>query len=44
MIWLVTSDKRDWRPGVTRELAPWGYTPREKWHFDGVNVVRYVED
>jgi len=43
VIWLITSDKRDWRPGVTRQLLPWGYAPRQEWHFDGVNVVKYVE-
>jgi len=42
VIWLVTSDKRDWRPGVTEQLAQWGYRPATQWHSAGVNVVRYV--
>jgi mannosyltransferase len=42
VIWLVTSDRRDWRPGVTEQLARWGYRPAAQWHTAGVNVVRYV--
>lgn len=40
-IWLITSDKRDWRPTVQVQLAMWGYRFDQQWHFDGVNVVRY---
>ena len=40
-IWLITSDKRDWRPTVQVQLAAWGYRFDEQWHFDGINVVRY---
>ncbi|MEO6116569.1 MAG: hypothetical protein ABIP33_09310, partial [Pseudolysinimonas sp.] len=42
VVWLITSDKRDWRPGVGSQLAPWGYRVDAQWHFDGVNVVRYL--
>jgi mannosyltransferase len=40
-IWLITSDKRDWRPSVQVQLAMWGYRFDEQWLFNGVNVVRY---
>lgn len=41
-IWLITSDKRDWRPGVGAQLADWGFHHQSEWHFTGVNVVRYT--
>jgi mannosyltransferase len=40
-VWLVTSDKQDWRPSVTRKLADLGYTKVEEWGLTGVNVLRY---
>lgn len=40
-VWLVTSDKQDWRPGVTVTLADLGYTLEGEWAFTGVNVLRY---
>lgn len=42
VIWMVTSDKRDWRPGVGGQLAAWGYHQDAQWQFTGINVVRYV--
>ena len=42
VVWLVTSDKRDWRPGVTAQLAQWGYAPDGEWHFTGANVLRFT--
>ncbi|WP_166787872.1 glycosyltransferase family 39 protein [Cryobacterium adonitolivorans] len=41
-VWLVTSDKQDWRPGVTGKLSALGYTLDEEWSLTGVNVLRYV--
>jgi len=41
-VWLVTSDKQDWRPSVTEKLAALGYTLDEEWGLTGVNVLRYV--
>ena len=40
-VWLITSDKRDWRPSVQEQLQTWGYRVDDQWHVDGVNVVRY---
>jgi mannosyltransferase len=42
VVWMITSDKRDWRPGVSAQLAAWGYRHDAEWHFTGINVVRYV--
>ncbi len=41
VVWLVTSDKQDWRPSVTRTLAELGYSVAGEWGFTGVNVLRY---
>ena len=41
-VWLVTSDKQDWRPSVTDKLAALGYTLEEEWGLTGVNILRYV--
>ncbi|WEO78165.1 hypothetical protein BJQ94_03750 [Cryobacterium sp. SO2] len=40
-VWLVTSDKQDWRPSVTEKLAALGYSLDEEWGLTGVNVLRY---
>jgi mannosyltransferase len=40
-VWLVTSDKQDWRPSVTAKLGDLGYTRVEEWGLTGVNVLRY---
>ena len=42
VIWMITSDKRDWRPSVSAQLAAWGYHHDAEWHFTGINVVRYL--
>jgi mannosyltransferase len=42
VVWMITSDKRDWRPGVSAQLAAWGYHHDAEWHFTGINVVRYL--
>ncbi|MEP6843051.1 MAG: glycosyltransferase family 39 protein [Pseudolysinimonas sp.] len=44
VVWLITSDKRDWRPSVGTQLALWDYRVDTQWHLDGVNVVRYLRD
>jgi mannosyltransferase len=41
-VWLVTSDKRDWRPSITSRLATLGFALEEEEHFPGVNVLRYA--
>jgi mannosyltransferase len=40
-VWLVTSDKQDWRPSVTEKLGDLGYTRVQEWGLTGVNVLRY---
>jgi mannosyltransferase len=40
-VWLVTSNKQDWRPSVTEKLGELGYTRVEEWALTGVNVLRY---
>jgi len=40
-VWLVTSDKQDWRPSVTEKMADLGYRLVEEWGLTGVNVLRY---
>jgi mannosyltransferase len=40
-VWLVTSDKQDWRPSVTAKLGELGYTPVQEWGLTGVNILRY---
>ncbi|GAA4683863.1 glycosyltransferase family 39 protein [Frondihabitans cladoniiphilus] len=40
-VWLITSDKNDWRPRVTADLATEGFHVDEQWHFSRTNVVRY---
>ena len=40
-VWLVTSNKQDWRPSVTAKLAALGYALDDERAFTGVNVLRY---
>ena len=40
-VWLVTSDKQDWRPSVSSKLAALGYALDQERAFTGVNVLRY---
>lgn len=41
VVWLITSDKQDWRPRVTSDLARWGFHIAERWTFSKTNVVKY---
>ncbi|MDH6235982.1 hypothetical protein [Cryobacterium sp. CG_9.6] len=41
-VWLVTSDRQDWRPSITAKLAVLGLHVDEEWNLTGVNVLRYV--
>ncbi|CAN5201955.1 glycosyltransferase family 39 protein [soil metagenome] len=40
-VWLVTSDRQDWRPSVTAKLADLGYSLADEHAFTGVNVLRF---
>ncbi len=40
-VWLITSDKQDWRASVTAKLATLGYHPVGEWAFNRTNVLRY---
>ncbi|MFC5930716.1 hypothetical protein ACFPWQ_13930 [Cryobacterium melibiosiphilum] len=40
-VWLVTSNKQDWRPSVTAKLAVLGYGLDTEWNLTGVNVLRF---
>ncbi|MCU1530034.1 MAG: hypothetical protein JWP75_3797 [Frondihabitans sp.] len=40
-VWLVTSNKQDLRPSVTKALAGEGYHVTDEWHLKWVNIVRY---
>lgn len=42
VVWLVTSNKQDWRPGITERLEPLGFTLDEQWNPTNVYVLRYV--
>ena len=41
VVWLVTSDRQDWRPGITARLAPLGFTLDEEWNLSYVNLLRF---
>jgi mannosyltransferase len=41
-VWLITSDKQDWRASVTAKLAPLGYHPDGEWSFNRTNVLRFT--
>ncbi len=41
VVWLVTSNRQDWRPGITERLAPLGFTLDEEWNPTNVNVLRF---
>lgn len=41
VIYLITSNKRDWRGGVAARLAPLGFSITEQWKLTGVNVLRF---
>jgi mannosyltransferase len=41
VIYLITSNKRDWRGGVAARLEPLGFSITEQWKLTGVNVLRF---
>jgi mannosyltransferase len=40
VVWLITSDRQDWRPRVT-ELASKGFRLDREWNLTRTNVLRY---
>ena len=42
-VWLVTSNRQDWRPSVTAKLAALGYDLNTEWNLTGVNVLRFAK-
>ena len=40
-VWLVTSDKQDWRPSISSKLATLGFALSQERAFTGVNVLRF---
>lgn len=40
-VWLVTSDRQDWRPRVTELLASKGFTLDDQWQVPRTNVLLY---
>ena len=40
-VWLITSDKQDWRESVGQKMADMGFTEDGRWSFNRTNVVRY---
>jgi mannosyltransferase len=40
-VWLVTSNKQDWRPSVTAKLSALDYSLHAEWNLTGVNVLRF---
>lgn len=42
VVWLVTSDRQDWRPRVTEQLASKGFRLDDEWNLTRTNVLRYV--
>jgi mannosyltransferase len=41
VVWLVTSDRQDWRPGIKARLAPLGFTVDKEWDLSYVNLLRF---
>jgi mannosyltransferase len=41
VVWLITSDKQDWRPRVTADLAAKGFHVADEWHLTRTNVLKY---
>jgi mannosyltransferase len=44
VVWLITSNRQDWRPGITERLGRLGFTLDEEWSPTNVNVLRYRRD
>jgi mannosyltransferase len=41
VVWLITSDRQDWRPRVTEQLASKGFRLDREWDLTRTNVLRY---
>jgi mannosyltransferase len=41
VVWLVTSNRQDWRPRVTGLLATQGFTVEEEWSLSRTNVLKF---
>ncbi|MCJ0700676.1 hypothetical protein FRIG_05945 [Frigoribacterium faeni] len=41
VVWLITSDRQDWRPRVTEQLASKGFRLDQEWNLTRTNVLRY---
>jgi mannosyltransferase len=41
VVWLVTSDRQDWRPRVTALLATQGFTVEDEWNLPRTNVLKF---
>ncbi|WP_209561410.1 hypothetical protein [Frigoribacterium sp. PvP032] len=42
VVWLITSDKQDWRPRVTEQLGSVGFTLDEEWGLTRTNVLKFT--
>ncbi|NIJ04904.1 glycosyltransferase family 39 protein [Frigoribacterium faeni] len=42
VVWLITSDKQDWRPRVTEQLGSVGFTLDQEWGLTRTNVLKFV--
>ncbi|MFO7690937.1 MAG: hypothetical protein R6W83_10370 [Cryobacterium sp.] len=41
-VWLVTSDRQDWRPSIRSKLGALGFSFTAEWNLTGVNVLRFT--
>lgn len=41
VVWLITSNKQDWRPSITADLAQQGFHIAQQWSLPRTNVVKY---
>ena len=41
-VWLVTSDKQDWRPSIRSKMGALGFSFDTEWNLTGVNVLRFT--
>lgn len=41
VVWLVTSDRQDWRPKVTELLDERGFTLEQEWNLSRSNVLKF---
>ena len=42
VVWLITSDKQDWRPRVTEQLGSVGFTLDQEWGLTRTNVLKFT--